>query len=251
MNVRPTPAIRVRQKELTPDMIAWGKEAVLIIECSSVEPNPDADIEQIRRYLGIPPESIRILVKVPKFTIEGILVYFDDRLRSDEDATNRLLRKISLEKDIIVWSCARGLQIKLAAGSHSNQDLNSVLRGGLPLDRFPYPQIEVQIDSPKGLFTKLLFKRLWERACRVKDTQFTLSITEEVLADQNYASSDEEANKKIIKAIALGMKYELCSEEKKDRIWRLNFFPDKAPSVESYLKKLAEVSANQRLNEFF
>jgi hypothetical protein len=250
-NVRPTPAIMISNKKLTPDIVAWSGETVLTIECCSVEPNADADVEKIKKYLEIPADSLQKFVGTRNFTHEGVLLYFDDKLQSDKDATNRLLGKIALERNIIVWSCVEGLQMKLVIGNHSNQSLNSLLEGGLPLDRFPYPQIEVQPDSPKELLTRLLFKRLFERACKNKETRFTVDTAIEILDDQSYAFDPEEGVKKISKVITLGIRLGLCLEEQANRIWRLNFFPDKILSVEAYLKKLSDIITIPRLTSYF
>jgi hypothetical protein len=248
-NAMPTPIIDVPHGILTPDVIAWGKSIFLVVEGKSGQPDSQ-DVAKMKKYLKIPYESIRSLTQMQRFTVEGVLLYFEDRFDSNVLAKEDILGKVSLERNMMIWVCTEGIRIRLVAGSHSDSVLQSILSAGLPISRYPFPQIEVELDSPLILVARTLFKRLWETACRTKDTLFDINLAKIILRDQNYARDDSEETVKVERAIEIGLRESLCLEEQSGRLWRLDLFPDSPVSIKRYLDKLDKLLIISRITNY-
>jgi len=248
INCSATPLIIGEQESWTPDLIVWSDKMLLIIECKAGTPTED-DVVQAKKYTNIPKSLMEKLTGLSSLVQKVILLYFKDKLESDPKLKEELLSKLVLEKDIILWVCERGFQITCVGGDHGNAQLNSLLRGGLSLSHFPRQQIEIQPDSPPKLLERLIFNKLWERSFKFRDTRFTIGTVREILENHNY-SLPKDRERKLLNAIKAGEKYNLCSVEQLDQIWRLNIILNSPISIEEFLKKLNEIMTYPRLEEF-
>jgi len=249
-NVRLTPSISMPDGLLTPDLVAWDNCTILVIECCSGTPN-SGDLDKVDRYSRLPSTSYTTLTGIGKPFIESILLYYEDKFESDQAGRDDLLRAISLRSDIIVWTCVPSLVIRSEAGSHSSNTLGSTMRGGAPLGRFPSPQIEIQPDSPEMLVARVLLRRLFELAMRTRDTSFTLVEAQQSIIDQNYASQASEEETKLRRAIQVGLRLGLCEEERPGVRWRLNFYHDRAVTIERFLSRLTGMLSQPNLTDFW
>jgi len=248
-SVRPTPLISTQDRLLTPDLVAWDNSTVLVIECCSGTPNPN-DSSKLDRYSQLPSASYTALTGIPGPLIESILLYYEQKFESNPIAREGLLRAISLRRDIIVWTCIPSVAIRSTAGSHANEALESVMRGGAPLGPYPSPPIEIQPDSPVELVTRVLFRRLFELAMRSRDTGFDITQAQQVIADQNYATQASEELTKVQRAIELGSRLGLCEGEHPRLRWRLSFFYDRPVTIERFLSRLSGILSQPRLMDF-
>lgn len=247
-NIRATPSIVKEPDVWTPDLIVWSDKIILIIECKAGEPCEE-DLVQAKRYATIPESSLGRLTGLSNFTQRVILLYFKDKLESNQVSKEELLSKASLEKDIAIWACERGFNIAWITGTHGDDQLDSLLKGGMDLAHLPLPQIEIQPDSPTILLEKLLFTKLWERAFRFKDTRFTIGDAREILENHNYAL-EKHHERRLKDAITSAERHGLCSEEQLGQVWKLDVIIDSPASVQNYLKKLGEIIRYQQLNYF-
>jgi len=248
-SVRPTPSVSTQSGLLTPDLVAWNSSTVLIIECCSGTPNRN-DSAKAYKYSQLPSSFYAVLSGISQPSIETPLLYYEDKFESDQVGREDLLRAISTHREVIVWTCIPGVSIKTAAGSHTNSDLDSVMRGGAPLGPYPSPPIEIQPDSPLDLLAKVLFRRLFERAIGSRDTSFTLQQGREAIADQNYATQTDDENVKLRRAIEIGVRFGLCETEQQGVRWRLNFYVDRPISLERFLARLTGMATEPRLTDF-
>jgi len=248
VNLLATPLIAGDGDSWTPDLIVWNEKIVLIIECKSGTPSED-DLTQAKSYVNIPRSLIAMQTGLSSFSQKVVLLYFKDKLESDRKLKDDLLGKLILEKDILVWACERGVQITWVAGDHGDPQLNSLIKGGIPLMHLPLQQIEVQPDSPIVLLEKLIFTKLWERAFRFRDTRFTIGTIREILEGHNYVL-EKDRERKLLNAIKAGEKHTLCTVEQTNQIWRLNIILNSPATYEEYLKKLRDILTYPRLNEF-
>jgi hypothetical protein len=243
-----TPLIARDGDSWTPDLIVWNKKIVLIIECKSGTPSED-DLAQAKSYVNIPQSLVAAQTGLSNFTQKIVLLYFKDKLESDPQLRDDLLGKLILEKDILVWTCERGFQITWVTGDHGDPQLNSLMKGGLPLTHLPPQQIEIQPDSPIVLLENLIFTKLWERAFRFRDTRFTIGTIREILEGHNYAL-EKDRDRKALDAIKAGEKNTLCTVEQTNQVWRLNVILNSPATYTEYLKKLRDIMTYPRLNEF-
>jgi hypothetical protein len=248
-NIRATPSIVKEPDTWTPDLIVWSNKIILIIECKAGEPCEE-DLVQARRYAMIPKSSLEKWTGLSDFTQRVILLYFKDKLESNQVSKEELLSKASLEKDITVWACERGFNIVWITGSLGDDQLDSLLRGGMDIAHLPLPQIEIQPDSPMVLLEKLLFTKLWERAFRFKDTRFTIVDAREILENHNYAL-ERHRERRLRDAIASAKRHGLCSEEQFGQVWKLDVILDSPASIQNYLKKLGEIVRYPELGYFY
>jgi hypothetical protein len=249
-NVRPTPSISMPDRVLTPDLVAWGNGTILVIECCSGTPN-SGDFDKVERYSRLPSTSYAALTGILKPLIESILLYYENKFESDRAGRDDLLRAVSLRSDIIVWTCIPSLVIRSEAGSHSSNTLESTMRGGAPLGRFPSPQIEIQPDSPEMLVARVMLRRLFELAMRTRDTSFTLVEAQQSVIDQNYALQTSEEERKLRRAIQVGLRLGLCEEESPGVRWRLNFYHDRPMTIERFLSRLTGMLSQPGLTDFW
>jgi len=247
-NLLATPLIVGDGDSWTPDIIVWNDKIVLIIECKSGTPSEE-DLTQAKSYVNIPKSLISMQTGLSSFTQKVVLLYFKDKLESDRKLKDDLLGKLILEKNVLVWACEKGFQITWVAGDHGDPQLDSLLKGGLPLMHLPLRQIEVQPDSPIALLEKLIFTKLWERAFRFRDTRFTIGTIREILEGHNYAL-EKDRERKLLDAIKAGEKHDLCIVEQTNQVWRLNIILNSPATYEEYLKKLRDILTYPRLNEF-
>jgi len=248
VNVRPTPSISTPEGFLTPDLVAWNESSILVIECCSGIPSAD-DSTKADKYSQIPSTFYTALTSIDNPLLETVLLYYEEKFDSDATARESVMRAISIRRNVIVWTCIPAITIHSTAGSHANTALDSIMRGGVPLERYPSPQIEIQPDSPLELLARVLFRRLFERAIRNRDTIFTLAQARESIADQNYATrADEEV--KLRRAIAIGSSLGLCGTEQQEVRWRLSFYVDSPLSMERFLSRLTGILSQPRLTDF-
>jgi hypothetical protein len=248
-NVRPTPTVSTPDGLLTPDLMAWDNSTVLVIECCSGTPNAN-DSTKVEKYSRLPSGSYRTLTGIGSPLVESVLLYYEDRFKPTEQATEGLLRAISMRRDIAVWTCIPSIAIQIAAGSHANSTLESVMRGGAPLGPYPSPSIEIQPDSPTELVARVLFRRLFEFAMRSRDTSFTLTQAQESIADQNYATQAGEEETRVRRAIEIGVRFGLCGVEHPGVRWRLDFYRDRHVTVERFLARLSGILSQRSLMDF-
>jgi hypothetical protein len=244
---RATPSIIGETKIWTPDLIVWSDRMILIIECKGGKPT-DEDLFQAKTYADIPESVLSTLTGISGSERKVVLMYFKDMLESDLKMKETLLAKSVLEKDILIWVCEKGFSVTLVQGSHGENELDSLMNGGIDLPHFLGYQIEIQPDSPTALLEKLLFTKLWERAFRYKDTRFTLGTAREILENQNYASKNPD--RRLNDAINSGEKHGLCNTEQPGQVWKLNFILGSPPSIQNYLRKLKDVLNYPELQEF-
>lgn len=247
-NVEATPSITSNDTSLTPDLISWSSKIVLIIECKAGKPSNE-DLKQAKDYKSIPQSSIGKFTGLSTFARKVVLLYYEKKLDSDSKVKEELLSKVALDSDLIVWACEQPFQIKWIAGDHGDEELNSLLKGGLEIHRFPLHQIEIQPDSPIKLLERLVFNKLWERAYRYKDTRFTIGIVREILENHNYALPKGK-KRKLQDAIKSGVRDDLCIEEQQGKVWRLNMILESPTTFERYLQKLRELITYPRLEDF-
>jgi len=247
-NWRATPSIAEEQDYWTPDLIAWNNKIFLIIECKAGDPD-ERDVEQAKEYVNIPKGATERQTGLSGLLPKVALLYFRDKLQSNHELTERILSRLSLERDLVLWSCEPGIQITGVYGDHGDKQLDSLLGGGLPLPRSPPQQIEIQPDSPTNLLARLVFRKLWERSFRFKDTRFTVGTVREILQNDNY-SHEKDKNRRLLDAIKVGEKYELCFAERQNELWRLNVILENPASIQMFLQKLREIITYPRLNEF-
>ena len=248
VNYRATPVIQSEKDSWTPDLIAWNRKVLLIIECKSGTPTEE-DVVQAKRYLNIPKPLMEKLTGLTDFVQKSMLLYFKEKLNSDPRLKKELLSKLALEKDLVLWVCDRGFQISCESGDHGDAELNSILKGGLSLSHLPRRLIEIQPDSPTILLSKLIFTKLWERSFKFKDTRFTIGTVREILDDHIY-SLPKDRDRRLLDAIKIGEKHNLCSTEQEDQIWRLTLMLNSPASIEEFLRKLREMMTYPRLNTF-
>lgn len=247
--VRATPSIISNDTTLTPDLIAWSNRIVLIIECKGGNPCEE-DLEQVKEYANIPSSSIEKYTGLSDFEKKVVLLYYKKKLDADLKAKEKLLSKSLLEKDLVVWACERPFQIKCITGDHGDEEIDSLLKGGLEIPHLLRHQIEIQPDSPIKLLENLIFNKLWERAYRYKDTRFTIGYVREILENHNYALPKDK-ERKLLDAIKAGVRDNLCTEEQRGQVWRLNLILKSPASIQKYLQKLREIMTYTKLEDFY
>lgn len=221
-NVRPTPGIEVREGSLTPDIIAWNDAALIIFENKSGKPNPVEDVKQAKKYLRIPLESLRKFTNFQIKEIEVVLLYFEENLQDNRELKKELFGEAIMEKKLIIWTLDRKVgRIRLVYGSHSNLNLNTLLKRGLPIELLPSSRIFIQHDSPRILLAKEMFMRLFSWSLKERNKEFTLKTSIAVFTDQFFAFSDSEKRGKLRDAIKIGEKFGLCKQKSSDE-WVLN-----------------------------
>lgn len=244
---RATPSIIGETKTWTPDLIVWSEKMILIIECKGGKPSEN-DLLQAKTYSDIPQSVLSTLTGLSRFQRKVVLLYFKNILELDSKAKEALMSKSALEKDILIWACEKGFSVTTVQGNHDEDELNSLLKGGLDLPHFLSQQIEIQPDSPIILLEKLLFTKLWERAFRYKDTRFTIGTAREILENHNYALKN--LNRRLNDAINSGENHGLCISEQPGQVWKLNFIIGSPPSIQTYLRKLKDVLKYPELQGF-
>jgi len=248
VSVRPSPSISTPEGFLTPDLVAWNDSTILVIECCSGMPSAD-DSTKVDKYSQIPSTFYTALTGIDNPLLETVLLYYEEKFDSDAAARESVTRAISIRRSVIIWTCIPAITIHSVAGSHANTALESIMRGGAPLERYPSPQIEIQPDSPLELLARVLFRRLFERAIRSRDTSFTLTQARESIADQNYATRADE-DVKLRRAVAIGSRLGLCGTEQPEVRWRLSFYVDSPLSIERFLSRLTGILSQPRLTDF-
>jgi hypothetical protein len=168
----------------------------------------------------------------------------------NSNTQEEFLKAISSNQQIIVWTCIPGISIRSEYGSHANEALNSMIRGGVPLGPYLSPPIEIQPDSPLELLTRVLFRRLFEQAFKNRETSFTLEQAQDSISDQNYALNLNNEKVKILRAIDVGTKYGLCKTEQLGIRWRIDLYIDRPFTIERFLAKLTGIEVNPRLTDF-
>lgn len=246
-NGRTTPSIKGETKTYTPDVVVWSEEGILILECKGGKPVED-DLTQGKSYVNIPESALLELTGLPSIRRKVILLYFKDMLDSDSKAKEDLLSKLALERDIVLWVYERGFSVTSIQGSHDEDGLDSLLKGGVDVPRLLSHQIEIQPDSPTVLLETLLFRKLWERAFRYKDTRFTIGIAREILEGHVFAVKNPD--RRLSDAISSAVTHDLCTTEQPGQVWKLNFLLESNPSIQNYLQKLHSVLKYPSLNEF-
>jgi hypothetical protein len=245
-DVRPTPAITVSSKTMSPDIIAWSKILTLIFEVKSGSPNADDDFDRAKEYLEIPFEVLEQYLELPVNKVETVLLYFESNLR-EQKSTEALKAKISLQQNIVIWSLDKRVgQIRLFYGSHSDVHLNDLLTARLPVNLIPPQRIFVQPDSPTRLLARELFLRLFQRAYRTRSKKFSLNDALIELEGQIYAFSDNEGVAKIRKAIYTGTREGLCKSIDSN-VWELNLV---LGNPERYLVQLSKLLSQKDFEEF-
>ena len=246
-NRRATPSIKGETNPCTPDVVVWSEERILILECKGGKPTED-DLTQGKSYVNIPESALLELTGLPSIKRKVILLYFKDMLDSDSKAKEDLLSKLALEKDIVLWVYERGFSVTSIQGSHDEDGLDSLLKGGIDVPRLLGHQIEIQPDSPTVLLETLLFRKLWERAFRYKDTRFTIGIAREILEGHVFAVKNPD--RRLSDAIRSAETHGLCTMEQPGQVWTLNFLLESNPSILNYTQKLHSVLSYPSLNEF-
>lgn len=243
----PTPAIVTVEKCFSPDIVAWSDIVTWILEVKSGKPNPEEDSKQAKEYLQIPKESLSIILGRPVNDVEVILLYLERNLK-ERGLVEALQSKIILETRIVIWSLdQRAGQVRLFYGEHGDPNLTSLLKARIPISLLPSRDIFVQPDSPLTLLAREVFCRLMERAYRTRDKKFSLSIVKEQLQGQVYAFNENEGNRKLRKAIRMGVRQGLCRIIDSDA-WELNLA---FKNPEPYLKRLNQFLQQQSLEHFF
>lgn len=247
--MRPTPAIGTTSAPLTPDLIAWNSTSVLVIECCSGYPD-GGHITKIEKYLQLPSTFYTNLSGIANPRVEGVLLYFEDKFRNNTELSEALLRSISTRHEIVVWTCIPSITIRLESGTHADDALNSILRGGVPLGPYPTPPIEIQPDSPNELLSRVLFRRLFERSLESRDTTFTLNQARDAMMDQTYALQSSDEDNRLNRAIVIGSRYGLCDVEQAGVRWRLTFYIGRENTITRFLSRLTGIMAEARLDDY-
>jgi hypothetical protein len=241
-----TPLIKMLSKSFSPDIIAWSNKVTLIIDAKSGKPQPEEDFNQAKGYLQIPKETLSRFFGHPVNKIEVVLLYFDENLKESE-LVESLKSKITLEPKVIVWVLdQRTGQIRLFYGSHSDPDLNAILKARLPVSSLPPPEIFIQPDSPILFLAKEVFVRLMQYAYRSRNKTFSLDTIIHELEGQVYAFSQSEAKSKLRKVVAMGTKENLCRSISSNT-WELNLIFE---NPELYLTKLSRILELKPLESF-
>jgi hypothetical protein len=244
---RATPSITGETKIWTPDLVVWSDKSILIVECKGGKPTED-DLMQAKTYADIPESALLALTGLAKVERKVVLLYFKDILQSDLIAKEALLAKLALQRDILVWAYERGFSVTSVQGSHDEDELDSLLKGGIDVPRLLSHQIEIQPDSPTVLLERLLFRKLWERAFRYKDTRFTIGTAREILDGHIFAVKNPD--RRLNEAISSGESHGLCSTEQPGQVWKLDVILESPPSIQSYLQRLQDVLKYPGLQEF-
>lgn len=220
---------------------------ILIIECKGGKPTED-DLLQAKTYADIPESALLTLTGLSKVERKVILLYFKDMLEQDPKVKEDLFAKLALQKDILIWTYEKGFTVTLVQGSHDDNELDSLLKGGIDIPRLLSHQIEIQPDSPIVLLEKMLLRKLWERAFRYKDTRFTIGTAREILDDHNFALKNPDG--RLSDAISSAEKHGLCNTEQPGQVWKLNVILESPQSIQNYLQKLHNVLKYPELQEF-
>lgn len=234
-SVQPTPGIEVGEKSVSPDIIAWNDTTVIIFENKSGKPDSEKDVNQAKKYLNIPLEILRELTNLQIQETEVVLLYFEENLQDNRDLKEELFRKAIMERKLVIWTLDKTVgRIRLVYGDHSNSNLNSLLKRGIPIELLAPSRIFVQPNSPSALLSRELFVRLLSWSFKERDKEFTLQTTIEIFKNQFFAFSDSEKHRKLRDAIKTGENLNLC-KQKTPETWRLTL---NYGNPEEFLEKL-------------
>lgn len=237
-NVHPTPGIMTKEESFEPDIIAWDDTTILIFENKSGKPDPIEDVKRAKKYLRIPIENLRKITNFQVQEIEVVLLYFEEILQNDRALKEELFRNAVLEKKLVIWTLDRKVgRMRRVYGNHSNSNLNTLLKKGLPIELLAPSRIFVQPDSPSVLLAREMFWRLFTWSLKERNKEFTLQTIVEIFKDQFFAFSDTEKQRKLRKAIITGENSNLCKQKSSD-IWRLNL---NYSNPEEFLEKLGQL----------
>jgi len=244
--VRKTPAITTPDKSFSPDIIAWSNMVTLILDAKSGTPQPDEDFNQAKEYLQVPKETLTRFLEHPVNDVEVILLYLEENLR-EHAPREGLLSKLALEPKILIWALDQTAgQIRLFYGKHSNSDLDTLLKAGLPVNLLPPREIFIQPDSPLSMLAREVFLRLMQLAYRSRNKTFSLDTIAQELEGQVFALSQSEEKAKLRKVIAMGVRENLCRPTEPD-CWELNLV---FANPEAYLNKLNRLLEQKNLETF-
>lgn len=250
VNVRPTPTILTNEGVLTPDLVAWSDSTILIMECCSGIPDQGHSIKA-DKYSQLPTIFFTTLTGISSPLIETILLFYEHMFDSNSERREGLLKAISIRHNVMVWTCIPRIAIRNAYGSHANEALNSMMRGGVPLGPYPSPPIEIQPDSPLELLARVLFRRLFEQALRNRDTSFTVKEAQASISDQNYSTTQANGEEvKLRRAIEVGVKFGLCTIEQSGVRWRIDIYIDRPLTLERFLARLTGIELQPRLTNY-